>query len=441
MKTTTYFVLLLLLVASLPAFALDYTITFTGNGASTTVDNVVVQNLTRGTSVTVPSGNVLNLTDAVTSVEQLNATADFIRIFPNAVKGKSTVSFYAKQAGRTQINVFSLDGRKVAEKIDNLQTGVNSFQLSMPKGSYVIHVSGNGYSYTTKLMNQTATISKPEIVYFSTEKPTTFAPQKSRSSTLGTTTMAYSTGDHLLYKAVSGIYSTIITDKPTGSKTTNFGFIDCTDGDGNHYAVVTIGTQTWMAENLRTTRYRTGEIISTTTPATKDIMSENMPKYQWAYDGNETNVAKYGRLYTWYAATDNRNIAPTGWHVASDAEWTTLGNYLIANGYNYDGTTSGNKIAKSLAASSDWPSSIKTNVGTISNDLTKNNTSGFTALPCGSRSSNGEFWNIFNLGVWWSYPETSATNAWATALSYDENDMNRGVGPKNRAYSVRCVRD
>ena len=214
-----------------------------------------------------------------------------------------------------------------------------------------------------------------------------------------------------------------------------------TDIDGNVYHTIKIGSQTWMVEDLKTKRYSNGELINSTIPITKELTWENNPNYQWAYDGIESNVSLYGRLYTWYAATDNRNIAPTGWHVASDAEWTTLGNYLIANGYNYDGTTSGNKIAKSLAASSDWPSSIKTNVGTISNDLTKNNTSGFTALPCGSRSSNGEFWNIFNLGVWWSYPETSATNAWATALSYDENDMNRGVGPKNRAYSVRCVRD
>ena len=92
------------------------------------------------------------------------------------------------------------------------------------------------------------------------------------------------------------------------------------DIDGNVYDnTVTIGTQIWMTENLRTTRYSNGDSIGTTT---LDISGESTPKYQWAYDGNESNVATYGRLYTWYAVTDSRNVCPVGWHVPSDAEWT-----------------------------------------------------------------------------------------------------------------------
>lgn len=94
-----------------------------------------------------------------------------------------------------------------------------------------------------------------------------------------------------------------------------------TDVDGNSYTSVKIGIQVWMAENLRTTKYRNGDLIGTTTPATLDIRTENTPKYQWAYEGNENNVATYGRLYTWYAVNDSRNIAPIGWHIATNAEW------------------------------------------------------------------------------------------------------------------------
>ena len=83
------------------------------------------------------------------------------------------------------------------------------------------------------------------------------------------------------------------------------------DIDGNVYITVTIGTQVWMVENLKTTKYRNGDLIGTTTPATKDITNETTPKYQWAYNGNESNVDIYGRLYTWYAVTDSRNICPT----------------------------------------------------------------------------------------------------------------------------------
>jgi uncharacterized protein (TIGR02145 family) len=80
------------------------------------------------------------------------------------------------------------------------------------------------------------------------------------------------------------------------------------DIDGNAYTSVTIGTQIWMVENLKTTKYRNGDLIGTTNPATLDITNESTPKYQWAYDGNETNVATYGRLYTWYVVTDSRNV-------------------------------------------------------------------------------------------------------------------------------------
>jgi len=92
-----------------------------------------------------------------------------------------------------------------------------------------------------------------------------------------------------------------------------------TDADGNVYTILTIGNQTWMGRNLRTTKYRNNDVIGTTTPVTLNITSENNPKYHWAYGGNESNVATYGRLYTWYAVNDNRNLCPLGWHVPTDA--------------------------------------------------------------------------------------------------------------------------
>jgi len=431
--------LFLMLFVTLKSYAFDYTITFTGTGASTTIESVIVQNLTKGTTVTVPTGNSLNLSDAPNAVEQLNADDETIRVYPNSVEGKSTVSFFAKQAGSTQLNAFSIDGRKIAGITENLQTGVNSFQLSLPKGAYAIQVVGNGYTYTAKMINQTGTVRKPEIAYIGTVKQATSAPQKSKSSTPGTTTMAYATGDQLLYKGISGNYSTIVTDVPTGSKNMNFDFVPCQDADLNNYSVVTIGTQTWMAENLKTTRYRTGEAIGTTIPVTKDIYSESMPKYQWAYNGDENLAAKYGRLYTWYAAADSRNIAPTGWHVPTDAEWTILVNYLIANGYNYDGTISDNKIAKSMATTTDW-SSYYSN-GTIGNDLIKNNTSGFSALPGGYRYYNGTFYYIGSYGRWWSSTEDGTTNAWYRYLIYSNYFLGRSYFTKSYGFSVRCVRD
>jgi uncharacterized protein (TIGR02145 family) len=97
------------------------------------------------------------------------------------------------------------------------------------------------------------------------------------------------------------------------------------DIDQNTYRTLDIGTQKWMAENLKVTRYRNGDRINTTK---KDISYENDPKYQWVYNGTESNAVKYGRLYTWYAIVDSRGFCPEGWHVPSDQEWTILTDFL-----------------------------------------------------------------------------------------------------------------
>jgi len=431
-----------MLFVSLKSYASEHTITFAGTGVSNTVDSVIVQNLTQGTMVTVPAGNVLNLSYIPNSIDQLTENKHAILVFPNPVKEESTVLFFAKQDGSTLINVFGIDGKKIVGISKNLNVGENSFQLSLPKGAYAIRITANGYSYAAKVISQAETESKPEIDFIGNDVTDASVPQKYRSyvpQTGAITTMLYAEGDRLLYKGLSGNYCTIVTDVPTQSKTIVFTFVDCTDADGNHYPVVQIGTQIWMAENLKTTKYRNGELIGTTSPATEDISGESAPKYQWAYNGDESYVSRYGRLYTWYVVKDSRNIAPADWHVASDAEWITLENYLIANGYNYDGTTTDNKIAKSLAATTDWYSYSST--GAIGNDLTKNNSSGFTAMPGGCRVDGGAFGDVGYGGYWWSSTEGVTTHAWGRPLYYGSYGLYRYFTTKSYGFSVRCVRD
>jgi formylglycine-generating enzyme required for sulfatase activity len=167
---------------------------------------------------------VLNLSDAPTAVEQVSISDETIHVYPASANGKSIVSFFAKQAGSTQLSVFSIDGKKVAGISSDLQVGNNIFELSTPKGVFVIQVTGNEYAYTTKMLNQTGTQGNPGIAYVVTEKPATSGPQKSKSSTLGVTTMSYTVGDQLLYTANSGTYIASVPDAPTASKTINFVF-------------------------------------------------------------------------------------------------------------------------------------------------------------------------------------------------------------------------
>jgi uncharacterized protein (TIGR02145 family) len=210
-----------------------------------------------------------------------------------------------------------------------------------------------------------------------------------------------------------------------------------TDIDGNVYRAIRIGSQVWTAENLRTTKYNDG------TPVTLDTSTAtwtNATTEKYCYYSNTTNadsIKKYGALYNWYvvAPTNPKKIAPAGWHVPTDAEWDTLENHLIANGYNWDGTTT---VNKSMAAKTDWISYAGS--GAIGNNLTKNNTSGFSALPGGHRIM-GYFSLQTSDGYWWSATESVTSKAWLRYLYSGLVGLGRYDISKSSGFSVRLVRD
>jgi uncharacterized protein (TIGR02145 family) len=192
-----------------------------------------------------------------------------------------------------------------------------------------------------------------------------------------------------------------------------------TDFEGNIYNTITIGTQKWMKENLKATKYLNGDPIGTTTPAALDIKSEVTPKYQWAPLAKDSLVAVYGRLYTWKAATDSRSVCPAEWHVPSNIEWKTLVTFLGGE------TTAGKKIKESGTAH--WDSMGQ-----------GDNSSNFTGLPVSIREPNGTVYPA--AGCWWSstlffstyaYYERTYTNNDKVSIDLG-NDMNAGI-------SIRCL--
>ena len=205
------------------------------------------------------------------------------------------------------------------------------------------------------------------------------------------------------------------------------------DNDGHTYTYKKIGTQFWMTENLKTTKYRNGDAISN--PLVD--ADWNAATYgAWCnYNNDAANGTKYGKLYNWYAVNDSRKIAPTGWHVATDAEWTILETYVYTN---YGTSIS---AVKALATTTDW--TTNGTAGTIGNNLAINNYSGFSALPGGYRSSAGgtPFWDIVSHGYWWSTTESDASYAWYRSLRYDANGVGWYYATKSSGFSVRCVRD
>jgi len=242
--------------------------------------------------------------------------------------------------------------------------------------------------------------------------------------------------DALIAEAVAGLQSQIDdldTDTSSGS---------ITDQDGNTYDYLTYGDQVWTVENAEMVTYRDGTPIPQVTDGTA---WSNLTTGAWAYYNNDSTKP---RLYNWYAVmgihdaeptTPNKEFAPEGWHVPTDAEWTTLEEHLIANSYNYDGTTTGNKIAKSMASTTGWNSSTTT--GVPGNDQSLNNSCGFNAFPEGYRYTSGSFFDEGSFAFFWSSTEDSTDYAWNRNLNSFNSDLSRDYSNKRIGFSVRFVRD
>jgi uncharacterized protein (TIGR02145 family) len=409
----------------LKANAQNYLISFAGTGGSNTVSSVKVENLTAGTSLIVNGSDILRLTvtTGVNPVEKRQSSE--LKIYPNPTTGNSVLAVYPPVAGRAVITVFDLTGKPITQIQSYLENYLQEFRLSgIKKGVYLISVKGNTYQYSGKLLSNGKADGKIIIdKIINNQAVDKKISQTDYKGTQATVDMAYSAGNRLKFTGISGIYSTVMTDIPATDKTITFNFIACTDADNNNYPVVAIGTQIWMAENLKTTKYRNSAIIETTTPATLDISGETTPKYQWAYAGNESNVATYGRLYSWNVVSDSRNICPTGWHIPTEGEWNTLTSFLGELG------VAGGKLKET--GTTHWT--------TPNTDAT--NETGFTALPGGQRISWGTFDAIGNVGYWWTATEPVYTNAIGRYMHYGWSNVFGTYGDDKYGLSVRCLKD
>jgi len=191
------------------------------------------------------------------------------------------------------------------------------------------------------------------------------------------------------------------------------------DYDGNTYQTVLIGTQEWMAENLKVTHYRNGDAIPNITD--NGQWSVATSGACCSYENSPSNASTYGLLYNFYAVADARNLCPTGWHVPTDAEWTTLTDYLGG-------------------ISAAW-SKMKAPTLWKSGSLATDNNSGFTGIPSGNRYVNGTFNQKGENANWWSSTIYNGDNAFFRSIYYLNTEVYRGNPPKIIGYSIRCVKD
>lgn len=210
-----------------------------------------------------------------------------------------------------------------------------------------------------------------------------------------------------------------------------------TDIDGNVYSTVKIGTQWWMSENLRTTKFNDGSNIESTIPNSLSIVFVDTAVYQWAYLANEAFAQIYGRLYTWYTVVDERGVCPDGWHMPTDDDWAVLTDYLVDNGYGNGGD--GVDIAKAMSSKTGFLQTGLT--GVPGNNQEMNNSSGFNAMPGGMRTLTGLFMFAGGDALYWSATESDSTEAWNRLIDFDLSFVQRNAEVKNYGYSVRCVED
>jgi uncharacterized protein (TIGR02145 family) len=230
------------------------------------------------------------------------------------------------------------------------------------------------------------------------------------------------------------------------------------------YKSVKIGTQTWMTENLNVSTFRNGDPIPEvkTNEEWKKAGENKQPAWCY-YDNDPKNGAKYGKLYNWYAVNDPRGLAPAGWHIPTDEEWTTLGDHL--------GDDDGKKM-KSTSGWDNWPEDLTcknceswnaeyrkktachvckdTRVTRIWHKSIGNNSSGFSGLPGGKRTF-GYFSDFLSFGWWWSSSEHSTDDVYYRYLSNDGSSLfgasltldglSRYAKDKAEGLSVRCLRD
>ncbi len=195
------------------------------------------------------------------------------------------------------------------------------------------------------------------------------------------------------------------------------------DVDGNSYKTVTIGTQVWMAENLKTTKYNDGTAISNVTDNT--AWSTNTTGAYCNYSNTLANSDIYGSLYNWYvaASTNSKKVCPIGWHVPTDAEWTTLTTYLGG------GSVAGGKLKET------------TTIHWLSPNTGATNETGFTALPGGYRDGSGSFGLIGIYGFWWSSSISGTTYAWYRYMINSNGSISGGDNPQHAGSYVRCLKD
>jgi uncharacterized protein (TIGR02145 family) len=432
------FILFLLIIPFVKLFSQSYEISFGGTGAATAVDSVIVENLKQGSTLIIGGNENVHL-NLPTDISKTSDGISSLLIYPNPMTDNADIQFPVYEGGPVLVMISDASGRTVLQSIWRLTPGLHTCRVTgLKTGLYLIRIQEQSTSHAAKLICQNPFGSEAAIALISSYqgKPATNSARQIKS-TASAIEMPYETGERLKLTGLSGHYSTVLTVVPTADTAITFDFMECMDADSNYYSVVTIGTQNWMAENLKTTHYSDGNPIPGITSENNwSALSSKGPAYCWYNNDSTTYAHTYGALYNWPAAMNSapsstanpsgvQGICPTGWHLPSDTEWKVLTDYLGGM------SVAGGKLKET--GKTHWASP---NTGAT-------NESGFTALPGGACDQNGQFIYFSEYTAWWTATEYNTNNSWGRGVYNLDKTVYRmdNGGSKRIGISIRCIKD
>ncbi len=452
----------LLALACVAGFAQSVTLTFTGRDANNRrvqLDRVVITNLTCSWQETIMwPDTTLTMQNGVGIVENgTNGGFSLSQNNPNPFDGTTSTALTTAEAGAVALEITDVNGRLVsAQNFASLQPGTHQFRISVANaGTYVLTARQNGKVTSVKMVNNGN--GAADAIEYQGMANESF---QLKNGAKGNTNNPFTFGDQMEYVGYATINgneeeSARIMQQQGASQTFALQFSASMDGypcpgmptitdrDNNTYNTVLIGTQCWMKENLKTTKYADGTAIAngTTTSTTTAY---------WYYPNNSSsNQSTYGLLYNWKAVMRNssssasnpsgvQGICPTGWHVPSDNEWKQMEMAVGMSQSDADNAGYRGNIAAKLSGNTGWNSSGNANAAGNLNAPDRNS-SGFSALPAGYYSSS---YNLFGNGAdFWSATEYSSDNAYSRTLYYSNAYVLRNNFNKSYGFSVRCLRN
>jgi uncharacterized protein (TIGR02145 family) len=394
-------------------------IEFTGSGESHSVDSVEVYNLTQETYLELGGTDTIYFVNdyaGIISYEQNNSD---LYLFPNPMNQTCKMRFTTETDGTVYSNIYDLQGRNVFSISDYLTRGTHTYIISGIKtGTYIVNVTTNNIYLVNRLVSVGSQQNQPSIKKSLEKQDLINFSKSTKEKSTNTFEMEFSNNDIILFIGKSGNYGRVISKVITSDDIIDFYFIQCTDADSNHYKVLTVGQQTWMLENLSTTKYLNGSPINNDSDNSTWNTTTN-GSYVW-YNNDLNNKDTYGALYNWLALQGD-SICPYGWKVPTYSDWVELissvGGVSLAGG-RLKQTTTDFWMAPNTGATNEY---------------------GFTALPSGFRNKLGLFDELNYSGKWWTLNSENPDSSYYWSIDYQSEYISEGLQDNKTGYALRCI--